>query len=102
MPIRLVMRLRDLFLLCLVLASIGVGVFELGRHVDSESNTLAGQDSDLNQPVYRPTHRSGPSRRAIELGAGAVGGTAGVLVLFSIGSALARPRRRKATWRASS
>ena len=95
------MRLRDLLLLGVVLASIGVGVFELGRHVDSESTSLANRDADLNQPVYRPTHRSGPSRHAIELGAGAVGGTAGFLVLFSIGSALARPRNRKATWRAS-
>jgi hypothetical protein len=94
------MRLRDILLLCVILASIGVGVVELGRHVDSESTSLAGQDSDLNQHVYRPTHRSGPSRHAIELGVGAVGGTAGVLVLFSLGSALARPRRRKANWRA--
>jgi hypothetical protein len=95
------MRLRDLLLLGVILASIGIAVFELGRHVDSESTSLASRDSDLNQSVYRPTHHSGPSRHVIELGAGAVGGTAGVLVLFSIGSALARPRRRKATWRAS-
>jgi hypothetical protein len=78
-----------------------VGVYELGHHVDSESSSLAGKDSELNQSVYRPTHKSGPSRRTIELAAGAVGGTAGVIVLFSLGSALARPRRRKTTWRAS-
>ena len=95
------MRLRDLLLLGVILASIGIAVFELGHHVDSESTSLANRDSDLNQSVYRPTHQSGPSRQVIELGAGAVGGTAAVLVLFSIGSALARPRRRKATWRAS-
>ncbi len=95
------MRLRDIFLLCLVLASIGVGVFELGRHVDSAAARLAGPDSELYQPVYTPTKHSGPSRRTIELGAGAVGGTAAVIVLFSLGSALARPSRRKATWRAS-
>jgi hypothetical protein len=94
------MRLRDILLLCLVLASIGVGVFELGRHVDTESTSLARQDSDLNQPVSTPTKSSGPSRQTIEVGAGAVGGTAAVIVLFSLGSALARPRRRKATWRA--
>jgi hypothetical protein len=95
------LRLRDLLMICVVLAAVGVGVYELGRHVDSESTTLAGQDSELNQAVYRPTHKSGPSRRTIELAAGAIGGTAGVLVLFSLGSALARPSRRKATWRAS-
>jgi hypothetical protein len=95
------MRLRDLLLVLVILASIGVGVFELGRHVDSESASLSNQDSDLNQAVYRPTHHSGPSRHVIELAAGAVGGTAGLIVLFSIGSALARPSRRKATWRAS-
>ena len=97
-----VLRLRDLFLVCVLLAAIGVGVFELGRHVDSESSSLANQDSELSQPVYRPTHASGPSRRTIELAAGAIGGTAGVLVLLSLGSALARPSRRKATWRAGS
>ena len=97
----LVMRLRDLLLVLVVLASIGVGVLELGRHVDTESTTLSKHDSELNQQVYTPTHHSGPSRHVVELGAGAVGGTAGLIVLFSIGSALARPRRRKATWRAS-
>jgi hypothetical protein len=89
-------------LLCVILASIGVGVFELGNRVDSESTSLSSQDADLNQPVYRPTKHSGPSRHVIELGVGAIGGTAGVLVLLSIGSALTRPSRRKATWRASS
>jgi hypothetical protein len=94
------LRLRDLLMLCVVLASVGVGVYELGRHVDSESSTLAGHDSELNQTVYRPTHHSGPSRQKIELAAGAIGGTAGVIILFSLGSALARPRRRRATWHA--
>jgi hypothetical protein len=93
------LRLRDVLLLCVIVAAVVVGVFELGRHVDSESTSLAGQDSELSQPVASPTHKSGPSRHTIELAAGAVGGTAGVLVLLSLGSALARPRRR--TWRAS-
>jgi hypothetical protein len=93
------LRLRDLLLLCVIVASVVVGVFELGRHVDSESTSLAGRDSELSRPVNRPTHGSGPSRRTIELAAGAVGGSAGVIVLLSLGSALARPRRR--TWRAS-
>jgi hypothetical protein len=96
------LRLRDLLMICVILAAVGVGVFELGRHVDAESNSLSGQDSELNQStVYRPKHHSGPSRHTIELAAGAVGGVAGVIVLFSLGSALTRPRRRKTTWRAS-
>ena len=95
------MRLRDILLLCVVLGAIGVGVYELGNHVDSESNGLANHDSELNQPVYRPTKKSGgPSRHTIELATGAIGGAAGVMILISLGSALARPSRRKATWRA--
>jgi hypothetical protein len=96
----LVLRLRDLLMICVLLAAVGVGVYELGHHVDSESTSLANHDSELNQRVYRPAHRSGPSRRTIELAAGSVGGAAGVMILFSLGSALARPRR-KATWRAN-
>lgn len=93
------LRLRDLLLICVILAAVGMGVYELGHHVDSESNGLAQHDQELNQPVYRPTHKSGPSRHTIELAAGAIGGAAGVMILISLGSALARPRRR--TWRAS-
>lgn len=96
------LRLRDLLLICVVLAAVGVGVYELGRHVDSTSANLARQDSELSQPVYRPTHQSGPSRRTIELAAGGIGGAAGVIVLLSVGSALTRPSRRKTTWRATS
>jgi hypothetical protein len=95
-----VLRLRDLLLLCVVVAAIGVGVYELGHHVDSESASLTKQDSELNQTVYKPTHHSGPSRRTIELAAISVGGAAGVMILFSLGSALSKPRR-KATWRAN-
>ena len=94
------LRLRDLLLLCVLLAAIGMGVYELGHHVDAESTSLTKQDSELNQTVYRPAHHSGPSRRTVELAAAGIGGTAGIMVLFSLGSALARPRR-KATWRAN-
>lgn len=93
------LRLRDLLLLCVLLGAIGAGVYELGHHVDATSNSLTKQDSELNQTVYRPAHRSGPSRHTIELAAAAIGGSAGVMILFSLGSALTRPRR-KATWRA--
>jgi hypothetical protein len=96
-----IVRLRDLLLIGLVLAAAGVGAYELGRNVDTTSANLASQDSELNQTVYRPAHRSGPSRRTIELAAGGVGGAAGVMVLLSVGTALARPRRRKTTWRAT-
>lgn len=88
-------------MICVLVAAVGVGVYELGRHVDTESTSLASHDSELGQQVYRPAHKSGPSRRTIELAAGAVGGAAGVMVLISVGGALARPSRRKATWRAS-
>jgi membrane-associated phospholipid phosphatase len=88
-------------LICVLVAAVGVGVYEIGHHVDSESASLASHDSELGQKVYRPAHKSGPSRHTIELAAGAVGGAAGVIVLISLTSALTRPSRRKATWRAS-
>ncbi|MGN6799986.1 MAG: hypothetical protein ACTHKS_17720 [Gaiellaceae bacterium] len=94
------LRLRDLFLLCVLVAAIGVGAYELGHHVDSESASLATHDSELGQTVYKPAHHSEPSRRTIELAAGSMGGAAGIMILFSLGSALAKPRR-KATWRAN-
>jgi len=46
-------------MICVLVAAVGVGVYELGRHVDSASSSLAGKDSELNQTVYRPTHKSG-------------------------------------------
>ena len=95
------MRLRDIVLICVLLAAVGVGVYELGRHVDSASSQLGSHDSELNQPVYRPTHKSGPSRHTIELAAGGIGGAAGVIFLISFVSALSRQSRRKTTWRAS-
>jgi hypothetical protein len=94
------LRARDLLMICVVLAAVGVGVYELGRHVDSTSAGLARQDSELNQPVYKPTKKSGPSRHTIELAAGSIGGAAGVMILISLGSALSRSSRRKSTWRA--
>ena len=97
--VRVMLRLRDLLLICVLVAAVAVGVFELGRHVDSESSNLASHDSELGQTTYRPVHKSGPSRHTIELAAGAIGGAAGVMILISLGSALVRPRRR--TWRAS-
>jgi hypothetical protein len=95
------MRLRDVLLICVIVAAVGVGVYELGRHVDSTSADLTKQDSELNQPVYRAPHKSGPSRHTIELAAGGIGGAAGVMILLSVGSALAKPGRRKTTWRAT-
>ena len=95
------LRLRDLVLVCVLVSAVGVGVFELGRHVDSASSSLSSHDSELSQTVYHPAKKKGPTRHTIELAAGAVGGTAAVIILFSLGSALARPSRRKATWRAS-
>jgi hypothetical protein len=95
------LRFRDLLLVGIILAAVGVGVYELGRNVDSTSSKLATQDSDLSSKVYRPAPKKGPSRHTIELAAGGIGGAAGVIVLLSVGSALARPRRRKTTWRAT-
>ena len=91
-------RLLDLVLIAGILAAVGFGAYQLGRHVDSTSNNLAKHDSELNQKVYRPSDAKGPSRHTIELVGVAIGGAVGVMILVSFSSALFRTRRRQ-HWR---
>jgi hypothetical protein len=91
-------RLTNLVLIAAILAAVGFGAYELGRHVDSTSANLAKSDSELNQKVYRPANAKGPSRHTIEVVAVAVGGAVGVMLLVSFSSALLRTRRRQ-RWR---
>ncbi|MGZ4334497.1 MAG: hypothetical protein ACXVRV_11860 [Gaiellaceae bacterium] len=94
-------RLRDLVTIAAILAAVGFGVYELGHNVDSTSAKLAKSDSELGQRVYHPANPSGPSHHTLELVGVAVGGAVGVVILFSVGSALFRPRRPKSSWRAT-
>jgi hypothetical protein len=93
-------RILDLVLIAAVLAAAGFGAYEIGRHVDSTSASLARHDSELNQHVYRPENPRGPSRHTIELVGIAVGGAAAVMIAVSFGSALLRTRRRQ-RWHAT-
>jgi hypothetical protein len=98
------MRLRDFFLIAVVLAAGVVGLYELGHRVDSTSSNLAKQDSppSQTQTVTKPSDDGSiMSRRKIELAAASIGGAAAIMVAFSLASSLSRPRRRKATWRAT-
>jgi hypothetical protein len=93
-------RLLDLVLIVAILAAVGFGAYEIGRQVDSTSNNLAQQDSELNQKVYRPSNPKGPSRHTLELVGVAVGGAIGVMIVVSLGSSLLRTRRRQ-RWHAT-
>lgn len=91
-------RPLDLVLIVAILVAVGFGAYELGKRVDTTSNNLAKQDSELNQKVYRPSNPKGPSRHTIEVVAIAVGGALGVMILVSFSSTLLRTRRRQ-HWR---
>jgi hypothetical protein len=95
-----VRRIVDLLLIVAILGAVGFGAYEVGRHVDNTSNTLAQQDSELGQNVYRPTNTNGPSRRTIELIGMSVAGAAGIMIVVSLGSALLRTRKRQ-RWHAT-
>lgn len=91
-------RLLDLLLIVTILGAVGFGVYLVGTRVDTTSNTLARQDSELGQTVYHPTNPAGPSRHTIELFAIGVGGAAAVMLVVSVGSTLVKGRRRQ-RWR---
>ncbi len=92
-------KLLDFVLAVCILVAVGTGVYYLGRQVDNTSNTLARQDSELNQTVYRPHKAHGPSRHTIEWVVISVTTAAGVMLAVSFGGALLRTNRRQ-RWRA--
>jgi uncharacterized membrane protein len=95
-----VRRIVDLLLIAAILGAVGFGAYEIGRHVDKTSNTLAKQDSELAQTVYHPANANGPSRRTVELIGISIAGAAGVMLVVSIASAALRTRKRQ-RWRAT-
>ena len=96
----MVRRVVDLLLIGVILAAIGFGAYAIGRSVDTASNNLAKQDSELGQTVYHRSSAKGPSRRTWELVGGAIAGVAGVMVLVSASSSLLRTRKRQ-RWHAT-
>jgi len=95
-----VRRIVDLLLIAAILGAVAFGAYELGQHVDETSNTLAQQDSELGQKVYRPTNAAGPSRHTIELIGLSVAGAAGVMIVVSLASSLLKTRKRQ-RWHAT-
>jgi hypothetical protein len=93
-------RLVDAVLVVAILGAVVLGVLKLGHRVDTTSNSLAKQDSELTQPVVRHASHHGPSRRTIEIaGAGIAGAVVFLLLLSSAGAATRRRRRQH--WRAT-
>ena len=95
-----VRRIFDLLLIAAILCAVGFGAYEVGHHVDSTSNTLAQQDSELGQKVYRPANASGPSKHTVELIGISVAGAAGIMIVVSLASSLLRTRKRQ-RWHAT-
>jgi uncharacterized membrane protein len=95
-----VRRIVDLLLIAAILGAVGYGAYEVGRHVDSTSNTLAKQDSELGQTVYRPRNANGPSRHTVELIGISIAGAAGVMIIVSLAGAALRTRKRQ-RWHAT-
>ena len=93
-------RILDLLLIGVIIAAIGFGAYAIGRSVDTTSNNLAKQDSELSQKVYRPGGAKGPSRRTWELTGGAIAAAAGVMLLVSVSSAFVKTRKRQ-RWHAT-
>lgn len=93
-------RIVDLFVIVAILGAVGFGAYFIGTHVDKTSNTLAQQDSELGQKVYRPSNPEGPSKHTIELIAISVAGAAGLMIVVSLAASLVRTRKRQ-RWHAT-
>jgi hypothetical protein len=91
----MVRRIIDLLLIAAILIAVGFGAYYVGKSVDTTSNNLAKQDSELGQKTYRPTNPSGPSRHTLELVGASIAGVATIMIAVSLGSALVRTRRRQ-------
>ena len=96
----MVRRIVDLLVIAAILGAVGFGAYFVGTHVDKTSNTLASQDSELCQKVYRPSNTNGPSKRTIELIAISVAGAAGLMVVVSLAGSLVKTRKRQ-RWHAT-
>ena len=96
----MVRRVIDLFLIAAILTAIGFGAYAVGRSVDTTSNNLSKQDSELGQTTYHRASPKGPTRHTWELVGGAIAGSAGIMILVSFTSAMLKTRRRQ-RWHAT-
>jgi len=95
-----VRRIVDLLLIAVILGAVGFGAYHIGRSVDSTSNNLAKQDSELGQTTYHRANPKGPSRHTYELVGVSIAVVAGVMIVVSLGSALVKTRKRQ-RWHAT-
>ena len=92
-------RVVDALLIVCILAAVGIGAYYIGHRVDTESNNLARQDSELNQSTTAATTHHTSNRTPIIVGIG-IGGAVVALVLASLTSSFVRSRRRE-RWHAT-
>jgi hypothetical protein len=93
-------RVVDALLIVCILAAVGIGAYYIGNRVDTESNNLAKQDSELNQSTTgATTHHTTSNRTPIIVGIG-IGGAVVALVLASLTNSFVRARRRE-RWHAT-
>jgi hypothetical protein len=96
-----VKRLVNGLLILLVLGTVVLGAYAIGKRVDNESNKLSSQDPELNSTTVASgtTHATKSNETPIII-AGALGGAVVLLILGSGVSAVSRSRKRE-RWRAS-
>jgi hypothetical protein len=96
-----VKRLVDGVLILLVLGTVALGAYAIGKRVDNESNKLSSQDPELNSTTVASarTHTTKSNQTPIIIAA-ALGGAVVLLILGSGVSAVSRARKRE-RWRAS-
>jgi Na+/H+ antiporter NhaB len=93
-------RVVDGLLIVAILAGVALGAYYIGHRVDTESNNLARQDSELNQTTTgTATHHTTSNRTPIIVGIG-IGGAVVALVLASLTNSFVRARRRE-RWHAT-
>jgi hypothetical protein len=93
-------RIVDLLLIFAILGAVGFGAYRLGRSVDTSSNNLAKQDDELGLTTYRHASPKGPTNHTWVLVGGSISVVAGVMIVVSVGSALAKTRKRQ-RWHAT-
>ena len=93
-------RLIDLLLIVLLLGAVGFGAYYIGHRVDSESNNLSSQDTELHSTTVTTTHAATAKKHRTEIIVGAaLGGTVVLILLGSLTGTLMRTRKRD-SWRA--